>query len=198
LKERDPWAKVTVSSILHREQSKNDFKVIRLLLKVKNNSNISHLDVPSDEDANSWKSISEPVLMEKHLINRNITHFGQANVSELSTGILGNYFEYKGTHLHSAALINKAVKPPMMDLHSTTFQHIINELGNKEKSPDISGMISFQVFWDGFKKWNERTTTSPSGQHLGHYKFLLRLNIFNTKNNNLSEKILMTYYNMIC
>jgi len=34
--------------------------------------------------------------------------------------------------------------------------------------------IEFESLMKGFKKWLERTTTSPSGQHLGIYKSLLK------------------------
>jgi len=34
--------------------------------------------------------------------------------------------------------------------------------------------IEFEALMKGFKKWLERTTTSPSGRHLGVYKSLLK------------------------
>jgi len=34
--------------------------------------------------------------------------------------------------------------------------------------------ITFEELMKGFKKWPERTTTSPSGRHLGVYKSLLK------------------------
>ncbi len=34
--------------------------------------------------------------------------------------------------------------------------------------------IEFETLMKGFKKWPERTTTSPSGRHLGVYKSLLK------------------------
>jgi len=34
--------------------------------------------------------------------------------------------------------------------------------------------IERQDFGDGFKKWKERTSTSPSGRHLGHYKSIIK------------------------
>jgi hypothetical protein len=48
-------------------------------------------------------------------------------------------------------------------------------------------------------KWNERTTTSPSGRHLGHYKILQRLPVYNSKQDkiNISQKILYVYYQVM-
>jgi len=38
----------------------------------------------------------------------------------------------------------------------------------------VSVKIEHQDFVDGFKKWKERTSTSPSGRHLGHYKAIIK------------------------
>lgn len=39
--------------------------------------------------------------------------------------------------------------------------------------PPLDDEITESEFWNGFKKWREATSTSPSGRHLGHYKVLL-------------------------
>jgi hypothetical protein len=44
----------------------------------------------------------------------------------------------------------------------------IKVLGKK-----IDSKISDEDFIDGFKKWKESTSTSPSGQHLWHYKAIV-------------------------
>jgi hypothetical protein len=44
----------------------------------------------------------------------------------------------------------------------------IKVLGKK-----IDSNISDDDLIDGFKKWKESTSTSPSGQHLGHYKAIV-------------------------
>jgi hypothetical protein len=74
---------------------------------------------------------------------------------------------------------------------------ILHYLSNQEKTPDIEDTITFQEFCKCLSKWNERTTTSPSGRHLGHYKILLRLKILNNYNENISHKILSVYHQII-
>jgi hypothetical protein len=39
---------------------------------------------------------------------------------------------------------------------------------------DISSRISLADFVSAIKVWNEKTSTSPSGRHLGHYKLLVK------------------------
>jgi hypothetical protein len=44
----------------------------------------------------------------------------------------------------------------------------------KERNADIIGKEILVAEWkDKIQVWKERTTTSPSGKHLGHYKALL-------------------------
>jgi hypothetical protein len=38
----------------------------------------------------------------------------------------------------------------------------------------ISSRITLQDFTSAIKAWKERTSTSPSGRHLGHYKLLVK------------------------
>jgi hypothetical protein len=39
---------------------------------------------------------------------------------------------------------------------------------------NISSIISLMDFISAIKVWNEKTSTSPSGRHLGHYKLLVK------------------------
>jgi hypothetical protein len=52
---------------------------------------------------------------------------------------------------------------------STLLQHLANE----NKLPDMDCEISKHTFVSTIRKWAEKTSTSPSGRHLGHYKCLL-------------------------
>jgi Reverse transcriptase (RNA-dependent DNA polymerase) len=83
-----------------------------------------------------------------------------------------------------------------LDELSDTTQLILRMLGEDRKVPSIPVDISFEEFCAAFNKWKERTTTSPSGRHLGHYKLLLKLNVIDEDNNqiSLSSQLLNLYY----
>ena len=49
------------------------------------------------------------------------------------------------------------------------------------------GTIPIKEFKQGYRKWKERTTTSPSGRHLGHYHALFAPD-GEEKESNFSEK----------
>jgi hypothetical protein len=50
---------------------------------------------------------------------------------------------------------------------------LLNLLSSNNALPPISTKISQDEFQKGFKKWQEKTSTSPSGRHLGHYRCLM-------------------------
>jgi Reverse transcriptase (RNA-dependent DNA polymerase) len=64
---------------------------------------------------------------------------------------------------------------------------------------EIPNNITFEEFKKALSKWNEWTTTSPSGCHLGHYKLLLRLPVFETDQStiNISQETLYVYYQVM-
>jgi hypothetical protein len=108
-----------------------------------------------------------------------------------------DYFEYQGTNKNAINLIEKGIQPIITEEHNNAVKMILDKLGDKQKSPDIPDNITFEEFCAGLSSWNERTTTSPSGRHLGHYKILLRLPIYNQSNQNISTKILHSIHQVI-
>jgi hypothetical protein len=73
----------------------------------------------------------------------------------------------------------------------------LKKLGDNNKLPKIDTEITFEEFIEGFSKWKEKTTTSPSGRHVGHYKLLNNLPIYEDHNTpiiNLGIRILNVYY----
>jgi hypothetical protein len=69
----------------------------------------------------------------------------------------------------------------MMKIYTTKF---IEKL-SKGQVAHISEDITFEEFVGALTKWNKRTSTSPSGIHLGHYKLLIKFNMFKTYYNSV-------------
>jgi hypothetical protein len=110
---------------------------------------------------------------------------------------LADIFGYKGTNNTVYNLIKHPDKTTQLENHSLYIQSIIDKLGDGKNLPNISDKISFEDFISGIKKWRKMTTTSPSGRHLGHYKILLKLNVINDNNINISSAILHLHNNII-
>jgi hypothetical protein len=142
-------------------------------------SSLNTLEVP-DKDQNqvptldpeaavTWKTITDPIEIEEKLLARNIAHFGQSEGTLFTTQRLQQRFGYcsvshqvdnllKGMRLHE--------NDPNMTTGATT---LLDLLSNKNKMYPIDDNIDFKLFVSAFRKWSEKTSTSPSSRHLGHY-----------------------------
>jgi hypothetical protein len=58
---------------------------------------------------------------------------------------------------------------PDLDAGSRT---LLNYPGNDKQLPKIDATIDIDTFIQVLRKWPEKTSTSPSGRHLVHYKCL--------------------------
>jgi hypothetical protein len=79
LKERNNTGHISVKQLIQREDSRNDFRKIRNVIKPNKNSGIKFLDVASEEDLNVYNRIIDHKLIEELILKRNMTHFSQAN-----------------------------------------------------------------------------------------------------------------------
>jgi hypothetical protein len=138
-------------------------------------SALTTIDIPVfDEDHSiiKWKHVSDPVQIETALIQRNITHFGQAHQSPFASSPLASELGFEGTNDASMQLLNGTLPLSFSQCDPYT-QLILEKFLQKPKITPIPCDLQFDDFVNGLKHWNEKTTTSPSGRHLGHYKVLL-------------------------
>jgi hypothetical protein len=187
---------LTIKSLLRREKTRNDFQKLRQVFKPKNTSGLSTIEIQDPENPDNWILITIPTIIETELIKRNIIHFGQANESILASPSIQSLLGYEGTNLVAQNLIFNQVWPEEFNDLPKYVKEILLKLGDGQQLKQIPNNITFEEFCNGFKVWRERTTTSPSGRHLGHYKLLLRLQIFDKEDNdiNLSMKLMHLYY----
>jgi hypothetical protein len=201
LKERDDNCHVTVKQLKYREQNRHDFQIIKKVLKGQRSQGIQYLDVPedpNDEDPKVWNRIIDKNLIEKTILERNVVHFGQAKTTPFAKENLVNLFGYKGVNSESINLMDNNIIPEEISEEDLFTQKFVRKLASG-KVANISDEISYEEFRNALNVWNEKTTTSPSGRHLGHYKLLLKLQVLDEDNEqiNYSEIILKTYYNIV-
>jgi exonuclease III len=182
---------------------------IKTSLGRNNYSSITTIDVPlvnPNTSSTEWQTISDPTIIEQKLIERNIVHFGQAYPTDFASGPLAEELGYTGTNQACQELLQGKL-PQAYSKCSETTQMILEKLmdGNNNNMVNIS--FSFNDFCSALQHWDEKTTTSPSGRHLGHYRVLLpALQDKNTTVTVISEDesveevgqiILRVYYNVI-
>ena len=106
----------------------------------------------------------------KKIIQHSIKHFGQARDSpplhEPLAFILGDGFDQ-----HSQLILKGEYKrTPHISPLANDF---LVEMKNVPCTKLIQDQFSTTTIKTAYKKWREKTITSPSGLHLGHYKALL-------------------------
>jgi hypothetical protein len=106
--------------------------------------------------------------VETTLHRRNIKHFSQAANTPCASGMLSELLEQNGV----SKFTNDALEGKMMTYQDEMTQTIFEAL--KQKRQTMSDHMPFEDMVMGFTKWKERTTTSPSGKHLGIYKTLTK------------------------
>jgi Reverse transcriptase (RNA-dependent DNA polymerase) len=187
-----------LKSLIHREESRKNFAAIRKVFKPQHGKGIISIDIPDIDNPGKMKTITEPVEMVTKITNRNIGHFAQADGSPFTKQELIDIFGYTGTTQASEALIQQQEIPQGILSQPESVMHIINQLGSG-KIKDINKEVTYEEFVQGIKNWKESTTTSPSGRHLGHYKVLLSVNVYdvNQPNVNISSRIMDVYYQMV-
>jgi hypothetical protein len=186
---------LTVQALITREQTRHDFQCIRRCLKETSHSKLTSIEIPCEVNQGQWKTIHEPQMTPK-LTTRSISHFGQADKTPFASDPLKTILGYEGTNIASKELIEQQIFPDDIIIQDEYTQAIINKLKDGGNLTINQYEITFEEFKQAFINWNEKTTTSPSGRHLGHYKLLTILPVFDKNNNNLSEQLLQLYYNI--
>jgi hypothetical protein len=186
------------------------YRNINIALGKYNSSSFTTIDVPNPPDNDGiirWSTLSYPQTIEEALIQRNIKHFGQAQYSPFASDPLATELGYEGTNGASMNVLNGKLPSSYLQCDETT-QLIIDKLSTRPTSLTVPDTLSFDAFKNALRSWKEKTTTSPSGRHLGHYKCLLvdidkpSSNISNEVDANpemtsQAEIILQVYYHVL-
>ena len=176
-----------IRKIIAAEKTKQDWQTLRTCYKNRPTKGMSHVIAPSTDpaecarqyhnpnpDPSQWKSIYDIETMEKILQARNQTHFGQAKGTPFTTPPLSTMFGWCGTTTEATDLLNGTLEPSTLEGISNATQEILQALSEPIKGiQEIRPHITIDDLKNGFKRWRESTSTSPSGRHLGHYRSII-------------------------
>jgi hypothetical protein len=159
-----------INSIMKAESQRNSWSRIRRCMGKGKKSGLTHILIEMEDG--TTECITEKEEIENKIIDRNISHFSQADGSPFTISplidILGRY----GTSDEAKQLLDGELPLENEDLTEATKK--ILEL-MKRVAPE--GAITDEITADDLRplyaKWRETTSTSPSGLHLGHEKALL-------------------------
>jgi exonuclease III len=134
---------------------------------------ITRLQVPlnPNEDpkkATLWRTVNAPAEVVSYLQQRNQSHFGQAKHTPFATLPLQQSLNFQASTFTSDLMLEGTyTNNELSDITQLLITHI------KSESHELPANITFTDMLNKYINWDERTSTSPSGRHLGHYHCLL-------------------------
>jgi len=111
--------------------------------------------------------------MEAKLLEHSQWHFSQANGTLYMQTPLHNLLQYNGLTEFGNQVFHGNI-PQNLEIDPTTRLLLEHQQSLLEPNEETHLPLTFKDLMAGFKKWPERTTTSPSGWHLGIYKSMLK------------------------
>ena len=143
-----------IQNIQKVEELRRNFGHIKWVLKTQHKQQLTQVTYPEN---NTWKVTNTPEELEAKIIEQQERHFHQSANTPIAT-----------------------ITDKMMDVTTSLFQNFrnsqipdtttqIKQHFEREDPTEIPTLLTMEEFHKGIKKWRERTSTSPSGRHLGHY-----------------------------
>ena len=125
------------------------------------------------KDKSLWKEVNCPKEIEFYLRLCNQRQFGQARETAFCSSLMSRKFNWSAT-TETAGLV---LKGTYEDEELTDIQRMFLDNMKRVASEEISSSkyLSAENSMKKMKSWKEKTSTSPSGRHLGHYKALVSI-----------------------
>lgn len=117
------------------------------------------------DDDHHWETITVPEDIERLLLQRNQKHFAQAEGTPLTQPPFTADIGYKADGYAADLLLTGNLEyKNVPEATALVIKHL-----QQRTTTTLEGSISKADVLGKLRRWNEATTTSPSGIHLGHY-----------------------------
>jgi hypothetical protein len=136
-----------------------------------NSSGFSTIEIPINpdthpKDCTEWKTLDCSEETEQTLLTRNRSHFRQSQGTFFTVPPLSHQINFKASTETAELILNGTYSNEDLDL----ITKMLIEHMKKVSKPVVTSTITAAKFQSKILLWQERTSTSPSGVHLGHYK----------------------------
>jgi hypothetical protein len=161
--------------LLRAHTRQRSFKRIQQVLRPTVRGGISYVVVPAKSNpedypydpgkVKNWEMIHDQQRLEQFLIKRNTVHFGQAHGTPFTIAPL-NKLDWNASSSEAESLLNGQI-PTVLQNKNPFAMDILRHIAHREQLPEIDTYLSPDEIAQGFHRWKETTSTSPSGCHLG-------------------------------
>ena len=163
-----------IRNIRKREELKEMFKKLRRMRGTDRHTGITTVKVPTDpkvdpKQCTEWKEVDTPEEVETAIRERNRLHFGQADGTPFATPKMKEQLDFMASTKTAELILDGQYEPDDV----TSAAAALADHLRKAPVPEIAAELSEAAFRGKLKTWPEKTTTSPSGLHLGHWKALV-------------------------
>jgi hypothetical protein len=118
-----------------------------------------------------YLAITDGPTIERLILHRNIRHFRQAEFTPLATPEVIRKIGFGADTDRSEKLLEGNYDPT--DITDDEWsRYLLTSM--KRHSKELKIEITAEKMMDKYRRWKERTSTSPSGRHLGHFHALFR------------------------
>ena len=182
----DSTKEQNLKQLRHQEQTNIMWRSISRAKGESRSNGIVNLEIPSSwpsndsgfndsienpKQCNQWKQIQTPKAIEFYLRKRNQIHFGQAHGTPFTVPPLSVALDWSANSLSAELMLEGEYESAELD---NIQQMLINHC--KGAFDPLQSQVPLLTTTDWkrrIKRWKERTTTSPSGMHLGHARALI-------------------------
>ena len=167
-------------NIIVAEETSEMFRQIQCM-KGYEEKGVRQVDVPTSGDytdcknyTGTWKTLDDPTEIDTALRVRNRHHFGQAKGSFPTSAAFTEKVDWSATTEAADQILN-GEDPFGTDTAVDDLSREMLAYFAYKTTPDvIEASLTTEEFVGKMKVWNEVTSTSPSGMHLGHHKSIVR------------------------
>ena len=177
-KPKDRKHAVVLRQMNEKERKRQMFRKLKSLRNQRGATGVSRIEIPVQDDQDpkhctNWQTIDIPSEVLRHLQKRNRQHFGQANGTPFTRPPLSDDFGFCADTLEAQALLDGDYE--FSDHEQPEVQLLLQHLKKLQPLVDHAtpSTITEEECRSKLRVWRESTSTSPSGQHLGHFKTLL-------------------------
>jgi exonuclease III len=168
--------------VRRKEQIKAVYKKLQRILKPEGFQSLTKVEVLQETPGvagappvQEWRVINTKAELDKEILSRNQRHFSQAEGTPYTLpplALVGSSLtDFRVDRLPDGTVV---VLPEEMFPETKMIQEILSgESPLMEGHSTISTKVTLTEFVRGFWKWDENTSTSPSGRDLGVYKAII-------------------------